>query len=37
MEVLLLAGFICGLVVLAALAMRFGVDSRDPERRGPDL
>lgn len=37
MEMLILGGWVVGLIVLAILALRFGVDSRDVERSGPDL
>lgn len=37
MEVLMLLGFVGGLGLFSLLAMRFGYDSRDIERRGPEL
>jgi hypothetical protein len=37
MDVLLLTGWVFGLILLAILAVRFGVDSRDIERQGPDF
>lgn len=37
MELVMFVGFFVSLVVLAGLAMRFGVDSRDAERRGREL
>ena len=37
MEGLMLAGFVIALGLFATLAMRFGHDSRDSERSGPEL
>lgn len=37
MEILTLLGFIAGLALFSVLTLRFGHDSRDIERCGPDL
>lgn len=37
MEILMLLGFVIGLGLFSVLALRFGHDSRDIERCGPDL